>query len=155
MHIFNPDYKPIEMENMGIFGGTYFRPIYSTITNKNYKNIQEKYGLKNSACSVYDKEKNFYKVKCGSSLETWEEKGWITKHDPYGWFQWYCEYHGGRRCDDDERQIARWKSMDRFKGTLKALILKNGKKFDDPTVSPKIRQVLLHWAIEFKEEDLN
>ena len=26
-------------------------------------------------------------VKCGTSLRFWENKGWINKIDPYGWFQ--------------------------------------------------------------------
>ena len=35
---FKPDYTPSEMFEQGIFGGTYFRPIYSSVTNKHYKN---------------------------------------------------------------------------------------------------------------------
>ena len=37
---------------------------------------------------VYDNNVNKYRVKCGGSLEMWEESGWINKQDPYGWFQW-------------------------------------------------------------------
>jgi len=49
----------------------------------------------------YDPKINKYGVKCGSSLEDWEGAGWITKWDPYGWVQWYCEFYSGRRCKDD------------------------------------------------------
>ena len=29
----------------------------------------------------------------------------------------------------------------------------NGSKFDDYSISPKIRQILLHWGYELTEED--
>ena len=31
------------MFKMGSFGGTYWRPIYSSVTKKNYKNVHKKY----------------------------------------------------------------------------------------------------------------
>ena len=100
-----------------------------------------KYGVK---CSV----------KCGTSLRFWENKGWINKIDPYGWFQWYFRYWLGRRSKDDERQINRWKKiMSRFRGKLVKMIKDVGSKFDDYSISPKIRQILLHWGYELTEED--
>ena len=73
-----------------------------------------------------------------------ENKGWINKIDPYGWFQWYFRYWKGRRSEDDKRQIGRWKRIvSRFKGILIKMI-KNGKD------SPKIRQFLIHWGYELK-----
>ena len=107
----------------------------------------------------YDKKINKYGVKCGSSLESWEKSGWIVKEDPYGWFQWYCRFYKGRRMYDDERQINRWLKLagpnGRFRRRLMNEIIKKGKKYDDPSVSPVIRQVLLHWGYELTREDFN
>ena len=33
------------------------------------------------------------------------------------------------------------------------MIKDNGSKFDDYSISPKIRQILLHWGYELTEED--
>ena len=94
------------------------------------------------ASDFYDVSVNKYGVKCGTSLRFWENKGWINKIDPYGWFQWYFRYWKGRRSKDGQRQIGRWKRIvSRFKGILVRLI-KNGKD------SSKIRQILLHWGYE-------
>ena len=60
----------------------------------------------------------------GTSLRFWENKGWINKQDPHGWFQWYLIYWLGRRSKDDERQIKRWKGIvNRFKGKLIEMML--------------------------------
>ena len=93
---------------------------------------------------MYDVGLNCYGVKCGPSLRFWESKGWVSEIDPYGWFQWYFKYWKGRRSEDDQRQINRWKNIvSRFKGILVRLINKGGD-------SPKIRPVLLHWGYKLK-----
>lgn len=81
--------------------------------------------------------------------------GWIKAQDPYGWFQWYCRFYMGRRTEDDIRQIKRWKSFDgRWKSNLVNQIKKKGTSFDDFSVSPTIRQSLLHWGIEIITKDI-
>ena len=156
---FSPNKKPIEVIKEGAFGGTYFRDIYSGVTGKWYKkswkefdqlkNIDQKYN-----CSdYYDISVNKYGVKCGTSLRFWENKDWINEIDSYGWFQWSFRYWLGRRLEDDERQINRWeKIVSRFRGKLVKMIKDAGSKFDDYSISPKIRQILLHWGYELTKK---
>ena len=116
--------------------------------------------------NYYDFRVNKYRVRWGTSLRFWENKGWINEQDPYGRFQWYCRYYYGRHSSDasetsrenklseDERQIKRWLSIvNRFKGILVKMIKDKGTKFDDFSVSPKIRQILLHWGYELVESE--
>ena len=44
--------------------------------------------------------------------------------------------------------------MSRFSSRLGKMIKDAGSKFDDYSISPKIRQILLHWADELTEKDL-
>ena len=112
---FRQNITPIEVIKKGAFEGTYFRDIYSSVTDKWYKNSWKEFDkLKNTDqkyyCSnYYDVSVNKCSVPCGTLLGSWENKGWINPIDPYGWFQWYFRYWLGRRSVDDERQINRWK----------------------------------------------
>ena len=91
-------------------------------------------------------------------LEAWESSGWIIEQDPYGWFQWYCRFYLGRRTEDDERQISRWIGVagakGRWKNNLANKVVAAGKQYDDPSVSPVVRQTLLHWAYQLTEKDV-
>ena len=50
-----------------------------------------------------------------------------------------------KKSKDDKRQIKRWKGIvKRFKGKLIEMIKKAGSKFDDYSISLKIRQTLLY-----------
>ena len=76
-------------------------------------------------------------------------------NDPYGWFQWCFRYWLGRKCVDNERQINRWKKIvSRFKGKLVKMIKDANGRFHNYSVSPKIRQILLHCGYELTESDL-
>ena len=177
---FRPNLTPAQVLRRGSFGGTYFRDIESSVTGKKYtkaykefprswftgldikKQITQPWSDKN-----YDTSVNKYGVEVGSTLDFWETKGWITKHDPYGWFQWYCRYYRGRRLDsndnnikEDARQIGRFNAISRFVGPLVKKIKEkesadpNGKSYlNDPTVAPKHRQILLHWGYELTKKD--
>ena len=156
---FGANKTPVEVIEEGVFGGTYFRDIYSGINGKWYKNSwKEFHQLKNIDqkyyfSDYYDVSVNKYGVKCKTPVRFWENKGWINEIDPYGWFQWYFRYWLGRRSEDDERQINRWKNIvSRFKGKLVKMIKDAGSKFDDYSISPKIRQILLHWVYELTEK---
>ena len=39
---FRPNLSPRDIFMLGSFGGTYWRPIYSSITNRNYVNMHKK-----------------------------------------------------------------------------------------------------------------
>jgi hypothetical protein len=164
---FTPNISPRDMFKLGSFGGTYWRPIYSSITNKNYKNKHKKFPKswwididdRYLVNDVYDKTINNYGVEVGTSLEFWEESNWIVEQDPYGWVQWYCNFYNGRRSDDDERQIQRWTNLagknGRFRKRLINLIIKKEGEWNDVTISPKIRQTLQHWGYRLTKKDFD
>ena len=137
---FLPEITPQDILMQGAFGGTYFRPIYSAVLGMHLSGCHEEFDefqdipLEKMISPRYDTAVNKYKVKCGMSLEYWEGKSWIQPIDPRGWFQWYCRYYQGRRCEDDVRQIKRWYRVKKVFG-------------QHPRMTDKIRQVLHHWAI--------
>ena len=160
---FKPNRTPEEVLRAGSFGGTYFRPIISAVTNVSYnaagvlKDTLPKewiHGLSMDLLTskTYRPQVNKYKVKCGGSLGMWESSGWIVDSDPYGWFQWYCRFYQGRRSSDDARQISRWMKSagpkGRFRSQLCNKILAAHTTYDDASISPVIRQTLLHWGLE-------
>lgn len=164
---FTPNLTPQEMFELGSFGGTYWRPIYSGVLKKNLKPPLNDYPkswwknipMENLISEEYDKNKNKYKVKVGTSLEFWESKNWIKPSHPYGWVQWYCDFCIGKRSDDDERQIKRWLGIagpkGRFMRFLVTQILKKKTDYNDESVSPKIRQVLQHWGYKLTKKDFD
>ena len=44
--------------------------------------------------------------------------------------------------------------INRFKGILVKMIKDKNAKFDDYSISPKIRQILLHWEYELVKSDV-
>jgi hypothetical protein len=163
---FRPNLTPYQIFKRGSFGGTYWRPIYSSVTKHSYRNVHKKYSyLKDIADEylirpwpMYDKSINKYKVKVGTTLEFWQTKKWIHRSDPYGWVQWYCEFYNGRRGEDDDRQIKRWIKTagpnSRFRKRLINILKAKKKAFNDFSISPKIRQTLQHWGYVLTKNDM-
>ena len=52
-----------------------------------------------------------------------------------------------------DKLIDRKKTVSRFRGKLVKMIKNSSSKFDDYLISPKIRQILLHWGYELTEKD--
>lgn len=163
---FRPSLSPRELFRAGAFGGTYWRPIRSAVTGRAHTGAHRRLpadwwrGIDESllASPKYDKARNCYGVKVGTTLEYWESKGWITAQDPYGWVQWYCHFFAGRRSADDARQIQRWQGVagptGRFRRRLANMVRERRTRVDDPAVSPGIRQTLLHWAYQLQPGDI-
>lgn len=110
---FRPDYTPKQLFQQGTLDGMYFRPIYSNITNKNYKDDYKEFEflkgipIKKLNNGSWDPTINKYKTHASLPLSYWEEHNWIHPQDPRGQLQWYCRFYTGRRTYDDKRQIAR------------------------------------------------
>lgn len=165
---FRPNLTPKEVLHKGSFGGTYFRSIHSSATGKDYNCIDvlkefpsdwfEGLNFETQLCSkVYDPAVNFYQIRCGGGLDMWEGSGWIATQDPYGWFHWYCRFYLGRRTSDDKRQISRangvMSSKGRFRNQLINTLSRSSAPYNDYTISPVIRQTLLHWGYDLTLAD--
>ena len=136
---FKPELSPKKMLAMGIFGGKYM-----TDCRKEFPlDWFEKAKL---SPKKRDPELNFFKVEASQPLSVWRKKEWIHPQDPRGWFQWYCRYYLGRRSEDDERQIQRWKAIRRHIAQIK----RNCEK-GDLACRPKQRQAVLHWAYDSRK----
>jgi len=137
--VFNPDLTPKQMLTLGVFGGKYLTDCTAEFPDGWYSEAR--------LCPErHDPELNCFGVNASTPLSYWREKGWIYPDDPRGWFQWYCRYYMGRRSLDDDRQIKRWKSMQRHLAQLK----KNCEP-GDFRCRPKQRQALLHWAYDTRQ----
>jgi len=163
---FVPKMTPKQCIQSGIFGGIYFNPIggrpgiLGASVDIKYKEFPQDWfkGLKPSFYlgRRYDASKNKYNVVCGSNQSAWESKGWIDPQDPRGWFQWYMRFYMGRRTDDDNRQIKRWQQVTGVNGRWKKNLvnkIKYKRNIDDYSISPRVRQTLLHWAYEVCDVD--
>jgi hypothetical protein len=181
MEDFTPNKSPEEMLREGVFGGSYFRPLRSRklgiVVEGDWKDtVPEQWisGLsmeKYLTNPEYDAEINKFHRSCGQSIEEWEAAGWIShEHDVRGWFQWYCRFYQGRRCDDDDRQISRWRKCVGETGRFKRTLLKqygragvrtveededDDEDSERPGISPVVSQTCLHWAWEVRQDDLD
>ena len=137
---FKPELSPKEMLELGVFGGIYMRDCVREFPSSWTKKAKFAKGFRR------DEKLNYFGINASQPLWVWQEKGWIHKDDPRGWFQWYCRYYLGRRHEDDGRQIKRWKAMKRHIAQVK----KNCKK-GDANCRRKQKQALLHWAYDSRK----
>jgi hypothetical protein len=165
---FKPNRSPEEVLREGCFGGSYFRPLFSKHLGINvsddYLELPAAWtdGLDIELYLIspqYDPDINKFKVACGQSIEEWEKAGWINHtYDVRGWFQWYCRFFMGRRCEDDDRQVSRWKKCVGTTGRWRRMLLKkyvsagvrevfdDGEDEEQEEVSPVMHQTCHHWA---------
>ena len=133
---FKPELSPKQMLRLGVFGGKYMTDCR--------KEFPADWFAKARLCHErHDPALNFFGVNASQPLSVWVLKGWIYPDDPRGWFQWYCRYYMGRRCEDDERQIRRWIAFRRHAGQIRANCRKG-----DLNCRRRQRQALLHWAYD-------
>jgi len=133
---FRPQLTPRQMLAMGVFGGKYMTDCRAEFPTDWFN------GAKLSPARR-DPALNFFGVDASKPLAYWQQKGWIHPDDPRGWFQWYCRYFMGRRGEDDDRQIRRWRNMNRHIGQLRKHCVRG-----DLSCRPRQRQALLHWAYD-------
>jgi len=136
---FRPELSPKAMLELGIFGGKYMTDCRDEFPADWFANAK--------LCAKHrNPDLNLFGVNASQPLSVWRRKGWITSEDPRGWFQWYCRYYSGRRCQDDEGQIKRWRAMSRHI----AQVRKNCERCDF-SCRPRQRQALLHWAYDSRQ----
>jgi hypothetical protein len=123
---------------LGVFGGWYFESDHGEFPAAWFKQAR-------LSAHGFDVTKNCFGVRAGLTRQEWQDKGWITKEDPLGWFQWYCRFVMGRRLPGvDAFQIKRWKQ---FGPRHTAGIRKNCEP-GDFTCRRRQRQALLQWAYD-------
>lgn len=133
---FQPQLTPREMLAMGVFGGKYMTDCRDEFPAEWFEKAK-------LSPERHDPRLNFFQVRASKPLSYWQEKAWIHADDPRGWFQWYCRYYMGRRHEDDQRQVRRWKAMTRHIAQIRKNCIKG-----DLLCRPRQRQALLHWAYD-------
>ena len=134
--VFAPQLTPAEMLELGVFGGKY-------LTDCRHEFPAEWFACAKLSLQRADRACNHFGVIASQPLAEWRRKGWIHPDDPRGWFQWYCRYFMGRRHEDDDRQIKRWRNFARH-----AAQVRQNCEPGDPFCRPKQRQALLQWAYD-------
>lgn len=134
---FKPELTPKEMLALGVFNGRYMRDCQAEFPADWFKKAK-------LAVDKPEPKLNYFGVRASLPLSEWQEKGWVYKDDPRGWFQWYCRYYLGRRLpEEDLRQIKRWRAIKRH-----VMAVKKNCRPGDENCRPRQRQALLHWAYD-------
>jgi hypothetical protein len=133
---FRPELTPKQMLRLGVFGGKYMTDGRKEFPADWFQNVR-------FAVHGRDPRLNCFGINASQPLSVWRRNGWIHPQDPRGWFQWYCRYYMGRRTDDDDRQIKRWRAIRRHIAQIKKHCPPGAKD-----CRPRQRQALLHWAYD-------
>jgi hypothetical protein len=136
---FTPQLTPPQMLQLGVFGGKYLSDCRREFPPTWFTRAQ-------LCAERHEPQLNFFGVNASQPLAEWRRKGWLHEQDPRGWFQWYCRYYLGRRSDDDERQIKRWRAVRRHIAQLQTHCIRG-----DWLCRPRQRQALLHWAYDSRK----
>ena len=131
---FRSDLTPAQMLELGVFGRKYMTDTQGEFPAEWFE--RARLSPVRRDCSL-----KFFRVDASQLLAVWRAKGWI---DPRGLFQWYCRYHMGRRMpEDDWRQIARWKAIQRH-------IVRTRRNCEpgDLDCCKANSRALLHWAYD-------
>jgi hypothetical protein len=137
---FTPDFSPMQMMRMGIFGDAYFGDALGAVRramlpqNKPFTRGDKFFvNTRGAQC----RQLNYFGKPASLTRQWWMDKHLIAIYDPLGWFEWYCWYWLGRRIARyDDWQVQRW--LD-FKARHLAQFY--------TTRAPGSAQALLHWAI--------
>jgi hypothetical protein len=136
---FAPQLTPPEMLRLGVFGGKYLTDCTAEFPASWFKHAK--------LCPErHDARLNCFGVNASRPLSEWRSKGWIHEDDPRGWFQWYCRYYMGRRFEDDDRQVKRWRAVTRHLSQLRKHCRRG-----DLMCRPRQRQALLHWSYDTRQ----
>ena len=136
---FKPELKPQQMLELGVFGGKYMTDCTGEFPSAWFR--------KAKLCAErHDPQLNYFGINASQPLSVWRAKGWLHPDDPRGWFQWYCRYYLGRRSEDDERQIRRWRAIQRHITQVR----KNCER-GDFNCRRRQKQALLHWAYDARK----
>ncbi len=137
---FRPQLTPAAMLRLGVFGGKYMTDCRREFPASWFARAKLSPGR-------HDASLNCFGVSAGLPLAEWRRKGWISEHDPRGWFQWYCRYYMGRRLpEEDDRQIKRWRAMRRHVAQIRRHCAKG-----DLSCRRVQRQALLQWAYDSRK----
>jgi hypothetical protein len=133
---FAPELTPAQMLQLGVFGGKYLTDCQDEFPPSWFERAK--------LCpSRHDPKLNYFGINASQPLSEWRRKGWIHEQDPRGWFQWYCRYYLGRRSEDDQRQVKRWRALRRHIAQLQQHCIRG-----DLLCRRRQRQALLHWAYD-------
>jgi hypothetical protein len=138
---FLPDFSPMTMMTMGIFGDAYFGDnagFYRKALlpqNKPFVTQPKPYSnTRGAQCKTV----NYHKRPASLTRDWWLDRGLIFTADPLGWFEWYCWYWLGRRIPNhDQHQVGRWINFKQ----------RHGEMYRQQPY-PGHAQALLHWGID-------